>query len=161
MHILRPAVFDDLPSICLLGQEVNRLHHSAWPGVFAAPSDPSRDKAHWRDGIDALDRATFVTETAGAVQAFMTIEVIDEQHSMAQPMRFARVGSICVAPAHRGQGIGRSLMAAAEDWALQQGAAEVRLVVWKFNESAVRLYEEIGYQVRSLSMSKPITPLVA
>lgn len=41
-----------------------------------------------------------------------------------------------------------------ESWAAEQRAIDVRLNVWAFNESARRLYEELGYEVRSLSLGK-------
>lgn len=46
----------------------------------------------------------------------------------------------------------------AERWAAACNALDIRLEVWKFNESAVRLYEELGYEIQSFAMSKPIKP---
>jgi ribosomal protein S18 acetylase RimI-like enzyme len=73
-------------------------------------------------------------------------------------MRWARVNSICVRESARGRGVGRALMARAEAWARAEGAEELRLVVWAFNERAVRLYEELGYAIRAHAMGKPLEP---
>ena len=49
-------------------------------------------------------------------------------------------------------------MKGAENWAAARGAADVRLNVWTFNEDAVRLYRDLGYEVRSQTMGKSIAP---
>lgn len=45
-------------------------------------------------------------------------------------------------------------MALAERWAIRQGARDLRLTVWAFNEPAQRLYEELGYEKRAFEMGK-------
>lgn len=152
--IYRPAVLSDLHALCVLGREVNLLHHEAWPDIFAPSAEPERDAAHWCKGLQGEGATTFVAEIAASVVGFITIQLADETHSMLQPIRFARVGSVCVTQAERGKGIGSKLMELAEAWATSLGASEMRLNVWQFNASAIRLYEELGYAVRSLNMSK-------
>jgi GNAT superfamily N-acetyltransferase len=69
-------------------------------------------------------------------------------------MRYAKVGTVGVTHGFRGQGIGHALMTLVEEWAWSRGATEVHLNVWAFNEGARRLYEELGYAVRSHHMGK-------
>lgn len=156
--MLREATIADLPSICALGQEVNLLHHEAWPQIFAGASDPERDRPHWARSIGGSHAATFVVERSGEIVAFITVAVVDESHSLLQPLRSARVGSVCVAQRWRGQGIGRVLMAGAEQWARARGATDMRLDVWAFNGHAMQFYAELGYVVRSHSLGKPLEP---
>lgn len=47
-------------------------------------------------------------------------------------------------------------MAMAEAWAIASGAVDMRLNVWRFNAAAVHLYEELGYEVRTLHMGKSL-----
>jgi ribosomal protein S18 acetylase RimI-like enzyme len=154
--MIRRATIADLPAICDLAQDLNALHHAAWPNLFAAPAQPSIDIAHWRQSIDGKDQAAFVALEEGATVAFLSMTVATDRHSLLQTVRFARVNSVCVAPALRGRGIGHALMAAAEEWGRKQGAADMRLVVWSFNQDAIRLYEELGYAIRSHTMGKPL-----
>ncbi len=58
-----------------------------------------------------------------------------------------RLYSITVAPAARGKGLARALMAACEADAADRGARAVRLEVRASNSSALRLYEAGGYRV--------------
>ena len=154
---IRRATVEDLPSICELGQVVNRLHHEALPQVFALHPDPAEHEAHWLASLDRDDAATFLAYDDGAVVGFVTVQLLEENHCLLQPQRYARVGSVCVSEQLRGRGIGRALMEHAERWAATCGAIDIRLEVWKFNSSAVRLYQELGFETRFSAMSKPIS----
>src|SRR5690606_9875959 len=57
----------------------------------------------------------------------------------------ARLYSMAVAPEHRGQGLGRVLLEAAEATALDRGAAVLRLEVHPHNDAAIALYRSAGY----------------
>ncbi len=46
---------------------------------------------------------------------------------------------------HRGRGVGRALMLAAESWARAVGVSKLELHVFPHNEVALRLYERLGY----------------
>ena len=155
----REAIESDLPAICALGMEVNTLHHEAFPRHFAAPADPLRDSAHWAASLAQPTATTFVAELApGQLAGFVTVAVQDEAHSLLQPMRIGRIGTVGVTAEWRGHGMGRALMQQAQDWAQSRGATELRLQVWAFNEAARRLYEELGYELRLLTLAKPLTP---
>lgn len=58
---------------------------------------------------------------------------------------FVIVGGLVVDRAHRGQGIGRMLMAEAEGWARAQGCSLVRLWSTSARTAAHRFYEALGY----------------
>ncbi|MCY0386120.1 GNAT family N-acetyltransferase [Robbsia sp. Bb-Pol-6] len=158
----RPAVASDLPAICELGQSLNSIHHRARPDIYRdACSDPQRDSAHWEISLQGGDHAAFVAERASLAVGFITVQLSRPTSPLMQPLRFAQIRSVGVSDAQRGQGIGRALIGLAESWAVARGAAEVRLTVWTFNASAVRLYEELGYNAFALEMSKRATSIVA
>ncbi len=60
--------------------------------------------------------------------------------------RDARLYSISVADTARGQGLGRRLLAACEQAALDAGARRVRLEVGAGNHPAIALYQGAGYR---------------
>jgi ribosomal protein S18 acetylase RimI-like enzyme len=63
-----------------------------------------------------------------------------------------------VAEPYRGQGLGRHLMEAAEEWARQQGLPRISLSVGVHNAIRQRLYESLGYEVETLRMTKELVP---
>ena len=52
---------------------------------------------------------------------------------------------VAVDPDWRGQGLGRAIMTAAEDWLRQAGIAKLQLLVRHDNAKASAFYETIGY----------------
>ncbi|MBO9875161.1 MULTISPECIES: GNAT family N-acetyltransferase [Xanthomonas] len=157
MLTYREAIASDLPAICALGDEVNALHHAAFPQVFAGAGAADRNAAHWTRSIGQDDATTFVAEAQGVLVGFVTVGIFAESHSLLQPMRFGRVGSVGITQSHRGRGIGPALMQHAHDWVARRGGVEMRLNVWAFNTHALHVYEELGYEVRSLTLVKPLT----
>ena len=152
----REAIQQDLPSICALGNEVNAIHHDAFPQVFAQVGAHNRDAAHWTNHIAQESATTFVAEHNGLLIGFVSIRVVSETHSMMQAMRYGSIGSVCVTQNNRGQGIGRALMQYAQDWVIERGGQEIRLHVWAFNSRSVQLYKELGYEIRTHAMTKPL-----
>ena len=154
MLTYRTALVADLQAICALGEEVNSVHHRAFPHVFAGLGAADRDLAHWSSSVETEGAQTFVAEEGGQVVGFVTVSMATESHSFAQALRFGRVGSVSVAEGKRGQGIGPGLMRLVHAWVKDNGGHEVRLNVWAFNEHALHVYQELGYEVRSLNLAK-------
>ena len=147
----------DLPVICVLGMEVNAIHHEAWPDIFTPAAHPDRDLSFWRARFSAKGAGVFLAKEAGRPVGMVVAHVVDEEKvSLLQPNRFCRIGTIVVSASHRGLGVGRELMSALEAWATSELVTSIQLTVWEFNQSAVAFYEELGYSTRSLSMAKAV-----
>ncbi len=71
-------------------------------------------------------------------------------------LRHPNIFLIYVDPHYRRQGIGRALMQHAETWARERGYTEISLQVFTNNQSAIELYQTLGYQSRSILMVRPI-----
>jgi ribosomal protein S18 acetylase RimI-like enzyme len=52
---------------------------------------------------------------------------------------------LAVAEHRRGQGLGRTMMQAAEDWVRERGAPKLQLMVRDTNAAAAGFYEALGY----------------
>ncbi|MHB0883281.1 GNAT family N-acetyltransferase [Paenibacillus sp. SEL1] len=59
-----------------------------------------------------------------------------------------RCGTLCIAPAYRGQGISNKLLELHKQTAISAGCQQLWLEVIKDNHRAVKLYEKQGYQPR-------------
>jgi ribosomal protein S18 acetylase RimI-like enzyme len=68
----------------------------------------------------------------------------------------AFIYDIEIAEAHRGRGLGRAAMTAAEGLTARAGFTQISLNVFGFNETARRLYDSLGYRVVSTVLSKSL-----
>ena len=53
---------------------------------------------------------------------------------------------LAVSRAARGEGLGRGLMAACEQWLVRRGVPKVQFMVRSDNDAVLGFYEHLGYQ---------------
>lgn len=68
----------------------------------------------------------------------------------------AYIFDIEILEGHRGRGLGRATMLAAERLVRDAGTSAIGLNVFGFNEPARRLYESLGYRVVATQMTKTL-----
>ncbi len=66
------------------------------------------------------------------------------------------IADLAVLPKYEGMGVGRALLAHAEDWAREQHCQLMTLAVFPGNERARALYESTGYATDLLRLAKPV-----
>ena len=116
----RPMLFEDVPGVIDI-EEANYTH--PWTrGIF-------RDCI--RVGYDC-----FVYEADGVIQAYGLISVAANE---------AHILNICVAPEHKGEGLGRKMLYKLLDTAETKHADSVFLEVRESNLVAIQLYEKEGF----------------
>ncbi|WP_420138712.1 GNAT family acetyltransferase [Sphingomonas sp.] len=57
---------------------------------------------------------------------------------------------LAVARSHRGTGLGRAIVTAAEQWLVGQGASTIRLMIRAENEQVAGFYRALGYEQGNL-----------
>jgi len=140
--IVRPAEPDDAPALARLAEEV-----SGEPEAWLISSEGEwRSVADERRYLKALRRyphaAVFVAERSdGAIVG--RLSVARDTHPASAHV--ADLG-LMVAKDARRQGVGRALMEAAVDWARVAGIRKLELHVFPWNEPAIRLYEQFGFE---------------
>ena len=68
----------------------------------------------------------------------------------------AYMEDLCVEKEHRGKGIGKSLFYKALEFSRQRGAERLDLMVWAFNEDAMRFYESLGMKPQRFIYEKKL-----
>src|SRR5215831_9125401 len=128
--------------------ELGRLRAALWP-------DGTIDH-HTREVADLLEGRARLTmpwahfiavDETGAAVGFVEVDLRSHANGCdpAQPVGF--IEGWFVVEAHRRHGLGRRLIAAAEDWARAQGCREIASDTQVENESSQRAHQALGYAV--------------
>ncbi len=72
----------------------------------------------------------------------------------------AHIFLLYVMPQHRRRGIGTALMRYVENWAVARGDRQIGLQVFQSNQSAINLYNQLGYQNQFFWMVKTLSEKV-
>ena len=100
------------------------------------------------------DTCMLVAERDHSVAGFIYLKTVTDYYTR-QPI--GHVSDLVVSQKAEGQGIGRALMVAAEEWAHAQGYPMIQLNVLVNNGSARALYEKVGYTAEWSKYVKPLT----
>jgi GNAT superfamily N-acetyltransferase len=154
---IRSGTVADYPRARAVMADQFAFHQQALPAVFRETDDPPPTLATIERLLQDGAGAWFLAEAAGQVIGFLIIQL----HSPAQEPYVVQetravVQDVGILSAWRGQGIGRALMEAAEQWARRQGARHLQLNVWEFNTGALRFYETMGFTTISRKMEKAL-----
>ena len=98
-----------------------------------------------------------VAEIAGRVVGFVAVQAkVPCEDQDEEPYEFAYISDLGVLGDFRGRGIGGALLAAAEAYALDQGARWLRIGVLAGNEGAWCLYRSRGFADRQVVLEKAL-----
>lgn len=113
-------------------------------GQLGYPSTPSQVAARLATILADPEHVVFIAEeNPGEVLGWADVFVM--RTIGAEPR--AEIAGLVVEESCRSQGIGRLLMARAEEWARQKGCAAVTLRSNVIRERAHAFYERLGYQL--------------
>ena len=96
---------------------------------------------------------TLVAEQDGKVLGMVGLR-LERLYEKNEPC--ARIMALVVGPEHRGRGVGRALISAAEAWARRKGARAVMLTTHKRRAGAHRFYRSIGYEATGYRFYKEL-----
>lgn len=158
---IRPANHLDLAALDRLYYEFHQYHARAVPERLVVLGDlATQDWTEFHRILDHIlaDPNAVILLACENGQPVGLAEVWLRHHSgrLVAPGTYGTVESLYVEPAWRGRGIARALMAAAQSWAVERGAVEMRLEVWEFNHEAIGLYKALGYATETWMMSRPV-----
>ncbi len=108
-----------------------------------------------KDDDGAIYLAEHEGETIGLVAAVIETQPADDLLECI-PSKGGRILELYVVPSYRKQGVGRSLIKAAEEYLARKRCAVLRIEVFEPNTNAHRFYNRIGYRDRMIDMIKKI-----
>lgn len=151
---IRPATPHDVPALHVLYQQLDDVHAVAEPDVVPPHEQAPRATADIESGLDE-DHVLVATAGDGQVVGFARIRIVQLGTYFMFPA-VPEVEDLAVLAGVRGRGVGKQLMAAAEDWAERAGYPEIWVSAWTFNEPAAGLYQRQGFQPLSTRFRKRI-----
>ena len=123
--------------------QLARLHEALWPKTSA--EEHARELTLILEGQAPL---TMPAETSdGLLAGFLEVDLRSHADGCNPSRPVGYVEGWYVAENHRHRGIGRKLLAVAEDWARSQGCIEMASDTWVDNEVSQRVHEALGYEV--------------
>ncbi len=97
--------------------------------------------------MQSKDSALFVAKSDGRIVGLAEVYLRHDEPNQATVARcYGYLQSLMVDPGFRRQGIATRLMAVAEGWAQEHGAAEMRLQSWEFDGDPLTFYKRLGYR---------------
>jgi GNAT superfamily N-acetyltransferase len=161
---IRPATTEDLKSLCQLYVEFHEFHVQGVPDRLKSLGDPKwRDDTELRKNIKKViadhDSTIFLAQIGRQPVGLAEVYIREDQ---ANPQRVSRrhghLQSLITAEKFRRQGVGNKLLEAAERWAREKGAVEMRLDIWEFAQGPLQFYEKSGYRTLRRSMVRELGP---
>ena len=128
--------------------------------IGAAPwRDPAAVAAAARDWIESSlasahedGHTVLVAQLEGRVAGL--ISLVERRHFTGEVDAY--VGELVTDEALEGRGVGRALMAAAEQWAAGRGLSRIILDTGARNHRARRFYERFGFEQEEIRFSKAV-----
>jgi GNAT superfamily N-acetyltransferase len=126
--------------------------------TYGEISPQQQDYRHLQSTVDRYFSTDtplwFVTTSSNSTKiACLWLGIAIDQ---ASGIRHPNIFLVYVEPTYRRQGIGKALMEYAHSWAKAQGYTQISLQVFTNNQHAIDLYQQLGYQPRSISMMREL-----
>ncbi len=144
--MIRLAQPRDAEQINALRKQVNDLHVQGRPDLFK-PGFGRELQEYVNVYLNSETNYAAVAEIDGRIAGMVMADYIDRPegpYSLAR--KFVHIAEICVDPAFRRMGVGRSLMDFVKKDAKEKGYPRIELDVWAFND-ALPFYEAEGFTV--------------
>jgi GNAT superfamily N-acetyltransferase len=160
---VRPVTLRDRDALWRLYVAFHEFHVRGVPDRLVSIPDPpdDADRAELYTAIDKIlnddDATILVAEVDGEVVGLAEVYLRrDEANSRTVTYTYGHLQSLTVDEALRGRSIGTRLLAAAEQWARDKGATEIRLDTWEFEQGPLRFYEANGYRTFRRAMVRAL-----
>ncbi|MBZ5508089.1 MAG: GNAT family N-acetyltransferase [Acidobacteriia bacterium] len=143
-----------MPDICIRPVQLSdrdhllRMRVALWPKASA--EELGRELTLILEGKApvTLPHIILVAETGNrSVAGFLEVDLRSHADGCNPSRPVGYIEGWYIAEDHRHRGIGRKLVAAAEDWARSQGCVEIASDTWVDNEVSQRVHEALGYEV--------------
>jgi GNAT superfamily N-acetyltransferase len=160
--IIRLATTDDLDDLTLLYRGFHEFYARLVPGrllpyVTWTVQDQAELERRLLTLLEQDDAAVWAAQAGDQVMGMAEVYFLAPQPAGRSVRPRGHLQSLYVEEAWRRRGIGRLLVAAAEEWARMRGADELDLDIWEVGAGPLAFYEDLGYHTLRRTLVRRLT----
>ena len=153
--IIRKAKISDFQGIHNLIMQVHKLHVNERNDIYK--------------DVDPMDFEEFRTELSNSNNIYLIAELENEivgicfsqikeisNNKIMKNRKILHIENICVDENHQKKGIGKKLYKQIVQLAKEKNIDNIELMVWGFNENAIKFYKNLGMSVKNLRFEQKI-----
>ena len=154
--VIRPLTLEDYLIYDHWEQQLHRLHVQARPDLFQDLDHPV-PREQFRKELEDSHEIRLMAEWIGQPAGLCSFSLREAPASpLLRDQKSAYVVDLFVDPAFRHKGIAKALLAEGIRLSREFGAQFLSLTVWPFNESAMGLYQALGFRVQRCLLERPL-----
>ncbi len=145
----------DFEGIHRLFCQVQKLHVVNRPDIYRDVD--TFDREYFDFLLNDDNTIALVAEVDDTIVGFCVVTLrrsVNNPNMKARKVAF--MDDICVDENHRSLGIGKKLFESAKLVIQEKGYDVLELMVWSFNDAAIKFYESLGMNFRSIIMEQKI-----
>lgn len=156
--IIRKAKISNFQGIHNLIMQVHKLHVNERNDIYK--------------DVDPMNFEEFRTELSNSNTIYLIAELENEivgicfsqikeisNNKIMKNRRILHIENICVDEDHQKKGIGKKLYNQIVELAKEKNIDNIELMVWGFNENAIKFYENLGMNIKNLKFEQKISSL--
>ena len=153
--IIRKAKLNDFQGVHKLIMQVHKLHVSKRNDIYK--------------DIDPMNFEEFKAELSNSNNIYLIAELENEivgicfsqikeilNNKIMKDRRLLHIEDICVDENYQKKGIGKKLYNQIVQLAKEKNIDNIELMVWGFNENAIKFYKNLGMNIKNLRFEKKI-----
>ncbi len=143
--IIRRASDSDLSTLQVLMFKLHDEHYQAEPQHFKSAEEVMEEK-NIANYINDPDGLVFVATVNDQIIGFVTGHFCELISSVSKKVLMGSIDELYVESTFRQQGIGKQLLERSFKVLTECGVKQIFVEVWSFNQNAVDLYHNMGFQ---------------
>ena len=146
-------IIEDFNKVNKLAKQVHKLHVNWRPDLFLNV-DEVISKENFEEMIEAKE--IFIAKIQDKIVGYITFNIKEKNNPSMRYRKQLQIEAICVDEQARGKGIGTQLLKHVKQYGKENDCTDIYLTVNEENKSAIRIYEEFGFKVKSIAYSMQI-----
>ena len=119
--------------------------------------------------VDPMNYDEFKTELSNSNNIYLVAELENEivgicfsnikeisNNKITKDRKFLHIENICIDEKHQKKGIGKKLYNQIIQLAKEKNIKNIELMVWEFNENAIKFYKNLGMSIKNLKFEQKI-----